>query len=334
MKYTANTFLIEQLRRYGGRPVRRLVGPWPERPAQDGPHDWLFVVAADAKGWILDAICREIGSRQRGSWTVAYGNKIELPPAKTYFFSHYVLYLDHLLRNPHISKGNRLIWYTHPRPVAYSIPQQIEAYNQATQLFFACSQFRQAMIDAGLRPERGRVVLGAADPFLFPAHRRGSGIVGLSSAFYERKSPDTLLDLVRLLPHRKFRLLGRGWEKYERFGELTAAQNFQYVTAPYSDYPRHYRDIDVFVSLATLEGGPIPLIETMMANAVPVASRTGFAPDIVRHGENGFLFDVAAPPELIAPLIERAFALKTNVRATVRRYTWDAYARQIHALVC
>ena len=327
-----NTYLLEQLRHHGGEMARRLVGPWPERPATHGPHDWLFVVAADAKGWILDAICREIGSRQRGSWTVAYGTKIELPRARTYFFSHYVLYLDHLRRNPHITEGRRLIWYTHPRPIAYSMEQQIEGYNQATQLIFACSQFRQAMIAEGLRPERSTVVLGAADPFLFRGHRRGGGIVGLSSAFYERKSPDTLFDLVRMLPHRRFRLLGRGWEKYARFEELKASPNFEYVTAPYSEYPRHYADFDVFVSLATLEGGPIPLVESMMANVVPVASRTGFAPDFIRHGENGFLFDIGASAQTVAPLIEQAFLSPADVRSTVRRYTWDSFAAEVHAI--
>jgi len=314
--------------------LRRAIGPLPlpECPAQEGPHDWLFVTAEESRGWILDAICREIGSRQRGTWTVAYGAKTDLPRARVYFFSHYLLYMIHLRRNPHIAEGRILVWYTHPREVRYSIEEQIDAYNRTTRMVFACSAFRDDLIAKGLDPARGAVVLGAADPKRFPPHRRGKGVIGLSSAFYERKSPDTLLDLVRMLPHRRFLLLGKGWEAYARWTELSSLSNFEYVSAPYSEYPRLNSRFDVFLSLATLEGGPIPLMEAMMCNAVPVASRTGFAPDIITHGGNGYLFDVGAPADVIAPLVEQAFDLTSDVRATVKRYTWAAFARGVHAL--
>ena len=305
----------------------------PERPAEVGPHDWLFVTAEQTRGWILDAICREIGSRQPGTWTVAYGAKIDLPQARTYFFSHYLLYLIHRQRNPHIMSGRVLVWYTHPRESRFSVEEQVEAFNETTGMVCTCSQFRDALISQGVEPQRAQVVLGAADPDLFQPHRRrGRGAIGLSSAFYERKRPDALVELVQMLPHRRFVLLGRGWEAYDRWNELISAPNFQYVTAPYAEYPNHNAGFDVFLSLSTLEGGPIPLIEAMMCNIAPVASRTGFAPDLIRHGENGFLFDVDAPTVEIGPLIEQAFALKANVRRSVRRYSWDAFARQIHSL--
>jgi glycosyltransferase involved in cell wall biosynthesis len=138
-------------------------------------------------------------------------------------------------------------------------------------------------------------VLGAADPDQFRFHERGSGVVGLSSSFYERKNPDCLLQLIKLLPHRQFVLLGRKWNQYARFEEMRAQPNFTYLQLPYRDYPDVYATFDVFLSMSSLEGGPIPLIEAMMGNAVPVASRTGFAPDLIRHGENGFIFDLDAP---------------------------------------
>ncbi len=315
--------------------LRRAFGPLPlpENPAVGGSNDWLFVTDEQTRGWILDAICREIGSHQRGTWEVLYAKKhVELPPAKTYFFSHYLLYLANRRGNPHLADSNVMVWWTHPRDSKYSIEEQVKAYNGLTQLIFTCSMFRDMWVERGVKPEKATVVLGAADPKLFRPHQRGQGVVGLSSAFYERKNPDTLLDLVKSMPHRRFVLLGHNWEAYSRWEELSAAPNFQYVSAPYSEYPAWNRRFDVFVSLATLEGGPIPLMEAMMCNAVPVASRTGFAPDIIRHGENGFLFDVGAPAQEIAPLIDQAFALRTDVHATVKRYSWERFAKQIHAL--
>ncbi|HWI20083.1 MAG TPA: glycosyltransferase, partial [Vicinamibacterales bacterium] len=88
-------------------------------------------------------------------------------------------------------------------------------------------------------------------------------------------------------------------------------------------------EMDVFVSLAQLEGGPIPLIETMMCNVVPVASRTGFAPDLITHGDNGFLFDVDAPASTIAELVQAALAHDVDIRASVAHLTWERFAGRV-----
>jgi glycosyltransferase involved in cell wall biosynthesis len=176
------------------------------------------------------------------------------------------------------------------------------------------------------------VVLGGADAELFVGHERSDGVVGLSSAFYERKNPDRLLELMRLLPHRRFHLIGRKWEQYVLFGAMRALPNFSYLTIPYREYPEQYRKFDVFLSMSTLEGGPIPLLEAMMCNAVPVASDTGFAPDLIRHGENGFLFDIDAPATTIAWQIEAAFQLDCDVRSTVLSYDWHNFSKTIVGL--
>ncbi len=304
-----------------------------ERPALGGrSNDWLFVTAAETKGWILDAICREIGARTQGTWDVAYGPKI-IPKAGAYFFSHYLLWLDNLKRNPHLEGARSLVWMTHPRSSRYSDAELVAGLGKAKHVVFACSSFRDFMLARGLSAAQSSVVLGAADPAMFLPHQRtGGGAVGFSSAYYERKGPDIILDLVRMAPHRRFILVGRGWEAYPRFPELSAAPNFQYLTASFREYPAIYAQMDVFVSPALLEGGPIPLMETMMCNVVPVASCTGFAPDIIRRGENGFLFEIGAPASDILPLIEQAFLLGADVRATVQAYSWDAFARRIIAL--
>lgn len=305
-------------------------GPYHEHANPDGSVDWAFVIHQNARGWILDAICREIGSRQPASWQVCYHPEPS-PPARNLFFSHYLLlesYLDrHAVR---LKDAKVFVWYTHPReedPV--TVAKQLLAFENVTKVIFACESNRQVWLERGLPEEKTAVVLGAADPKLFRFHERGSGAVGLSSSFYERKNPDVLMEVIKLLPHRQFVLLGRKWNQYALFEEMKALANFTYLSPPYGDYPDHYATFDVFLSMSTLEAGPIPLVEAMMSNAVPVASRTGFAPDLICHGENGFIFDVDAPAERIAELIEEAFALPTNVRETVERYDWDHFSAEI-----
>ena len=69
-----------------------------------------------------------------------------------------------------------------------------------------------------------------------------------------------------------------------------------------------------------------------MANVVPVATRTGFGPDLVRDGENGFLCDVDAPIAAFAGLVEQAYALDGDVRSTVDHLTWESFGRRVVAV--
>lgn len=308
-------------------------GPFAERLEPDGSAAWVFVVHENNRGWILDGICREIGSRQPDSWHVAYLPP-ELPPARNYWFSHHSLFLRYFRAEPQrLAEARIFVWYTHPRnETPQSIAESLEAFEHTTQVIFTCAANRALWLKRGLSPERARVVLGGADPELFLGHERGQGVVGLSSSFYERKNPDRLLELMRLLPHRRFHLIGRKWEQYALFEAMKALPNFSYLTVPYQQYPEQYREFDVFLSMSTLEGGPIPLLEAMMCNAVPVASNTGFAPDLIRHGENGFLFDIDAPASTIAWQLEAAFQLECDVRSTVLPYDWHNFSKTIMSL--
>jgi glycosyltransferase involved in cell wall biosynthesis len=308
-------------------------GPFDEYSRPDGSVDWAFVVNGKARGWILDAICREIGSRQPDSWRMIYHPEA-VPDAKNVFFSHYALFQAVAENHPEqVANSNTFVWYTHPREEnAGSVAKLLLAFDQVSKVIFACESNRRLWVDRGLPSERTAVVLGAADPQLFRFHERGAGVIGLSSSFYERKNPDRLLQVIKLLPHREFVLVGRNWNQYALFEEMKARPNFTYKTAAYRDYPEIYSTFDVFLSISSLEGGPIPLVEAMMSNAVPVASKTGFAPDLIEPGENGFLFDPDAPADKIAQLIEAAFELPGNIRQTVERYSWDNFSSQIMKL--
>lgn len=314
-------------------PARPAPGPWPAHADPDGSYEWVFVIHSNARGWILDAICQEIGSRQPKSWAVV-DHTTPPPPARNYFFSHFGL-LDTFDRKyaEHLAGSRVFLWYTHPRDeTAETIARSLDVFSRTTRVVFTCEGNRQLWIRRGMNPEQTAVVLGAADPDMFLPHQRGGGVVGLSSSFYERKNPDLLLEVVRALPHRSFTLIGRNWNRYARFEELRFLPNFHYTSASYRDYPRLYSTFDVFLSMSSLEGGPIPLVEAMMCNAVPVVSRTGLAPDLIRHGENGYIFDIDDSADRVAALIEQAYANQADVRATVERYSWDRFSSEIVAL--
>ncbi|MEH1782484.1 MAG: glycosyltransferase family 4 protein [Nostoc sp.] len=294
-------------------------------------YDLVFVIN-DAKGWILEGICREIARYFPGDYFFAY-SLADLPQAKAYFFAHYSFLPIALKQNPILWQSKLLVWYTHPKDIGRSNEELIYTLNQTTKVICTCSQFAELINSQGVNRKQTTFILGGADPKIFQPHQRSNGTIGFCTAYYLRKSPEMIFNIIKLMPHRKFILLGRNWDQYERFEELLALPNLSYIQAAYADYPKYYAQMDVFVSASKLEGGPIPLIEAMMCNIVPVASKTGFAPDIINHGQNGFLFDTDSPYQVVCDLIEQAFDIQTDISKTVEDLSWEKFSLKVQKLL-
>jgi len=294
--------------------------------------DLAFVITEDSKGWILEAICREIATYFKGTYCFAHDLQ-NLPPAKAYYYAHYSYFPTCLQHNPHVLGSKHFPFHTHPKDIGLSQQEFNSVFNKATKVVCMNSTFAQQLVKEGLNKNKVTYIICGADKEMFLPHTRGGGLVGFSTAFYERKDPDKILNIVTSMPNRNFLLIGKNWEKYSRFNELLSQPNFKFVTATYNEYPGYYRMMDVFVSPAVLEGGPIPLIESMMSNVVPVASKTGFAPDIIKDGENGYIFDVDASVEEICLLIDKAFNCKADIRSSVEHLTWENFSKNFQRLL-
>lgn len=291
--------------------------------------DFCFIVPEQNRGWILDALCHEVERFCSGKCSFVYFPCNFLPSSQTYFLAHFSLLRKCFKEFPEMEDSQVFVFFTH-------LPSHLEeksvvALTKASKIICMNTYCVQYLVEKGIARDKVVCVIGGADSSLFIFHSRSNGVVGLSTAYYPRKSPDRVFEIVKAMPHRPFLLLGRGWEKYKHFSELRKLENFTYVETDYRSYPSYYAQMDVFVSPSFLEGGPIPLIEAMMCNAVPVASNTGFAPDIICHGENGFIFDTDSSTENVCSLIDAAFGIKTNIRETVVDLTWGNFSRQIQA---
>jgi len=308
--------------------------PQVEVHASSSPElDLVFVTPPEsAKGWILDAICREIGSRLPGLKVAYCRFGSPHPAARSHFHSHYMYFVGSLQFQRALPAGRHYVFATHLEPEKHRIDDRLLAQllNLADGVICMNRALRDKLAALGVAAGKLTVVVGAADSTLFQPHvRREDGKVGFCAAFYERKSPDRILQIITSMPHRRFVLLGKGWQQYRRFEELRDAPNLEYVEAGYEAYPAYYAQMSVFISASQLEGGPIPLLEAMMSNAVPVASRTGFAPDIIQHGVNGLLFDIDSPVEAICRLVDQAFTLDADVARTVAGCDWIPFTAAV-----
>ena len=228
-----------------------------------------------------------------------------------------------------------MCWYTHPNPVheiQTTIDSYLSSFHRAHKIIFACSKYKNLWIERGLNSSKAITILGGADKEIFISHdRKDSEYIGVCSSYYERKNPMLLLKIIKLLPSYKFIILGKDWEYFSLFDDLLLNGNVEYIKAKYEDYPKYYRRINVFLSTSTLEGGPIPLIEAMMCNCIPVVSDVGFCSEIITNGKNGFLFDASNPdPIEVCNLIEKAFYMNdVNIRDDVLKYNWDLFSKNI-----
>jgi glycosyltransferase involved in cell wall biosynthesis len=323
--------------------LRAAVGK--KRPAEDA-FDMLFVMDFNDEDWILGSICRRIAKESKGRIGYYHHRHFyspsdrdpfwplepKLPDAKNYFFADTPFLAWCLKSDPQLWYRKTFVWDTHHPRERISDRELVYALTHATHTISTCSANRNNLISKGLRPERITTIIGGADPAVFIGHKRSpDGIIGFCAIYHPRKNPDRIIEIVERMPHRKFVLLGtKKWVEYPRFQHLKDLSNLEFVQTTYDRYPEYYRRMTVFVSVSLVEGGPIPVLEAMMSNVAPVASRTGFCEDLIRHGENGFLFDPYAPTDEVCQLIEKAFTLKADVRATVERYSWQGLVRQVN----
>jgi glycosyltransferase involved in cell wall biosynthesis len=307
----------------------------------DKEYDLVFV--CPAQGWILEGICKEINRYYIGKTTFCYETK-KLPYSKAYFFAHYSLFLSAFLDSSHILNSKNIVFYTHSRDIGCSNNVLSYILNHCHQVFAMSSSNKKLLHSIGVNPKKVTVFFGGADEKLFTRKRKISipkevPCIGFCLAFQshhhhrERKNFDLIIELIKLIDQANVIILGRNWHKYERFHEIQNLSYFRYIETTYEEYPNYYQQMNVFVSVSKLEGGPIPLIEAMMCNVFPVVSNTGFAPDIITHGENGFIFEVDASVDAIYNLVKKALKIDVEVRETIKHLTWESFSFDIQEAI-
>ena len=108
---------------------------------------------------------------------------------------------------------------------------------------------------------------------------------------------------------------------------------------PRNDLPHHLAACDFFVFPSAYEANALVVLEALASGLPVIATPVGFAPEVVRDGENGYLVErdpeaVGARMEDLATLDDEAFAaLGRGARASAEPYGWREVARRYLALV-
>ena len=307
-------------------------------PREPSSKSLLLVGVWVNRNWILGNWIKEVLIRNPEStklhWTASVfaGKhfwekfvKFPLPKFGAYFFSYPSMFESYLKSNPKRYKNRAIVNYTHNMDELGNIEHQVIILNQAHSVHFNCSRDAEVLVEVGLDPTKVRLIFGAIDADCKPqiGIAREPKTVLLASRYSDRKGLDIFPALVKLLPEWKFIILGRGWEDFLRNENLLDKPNISYQF-----FNKEARNIamsraTLFLSLSKLEGGPIPLIESMAMGVIPVATDTGFARDLIVHGKNGLVIPNPPTALQVRDAISMAETLTGSPQESVKHLDWD-----------
>lgn len=306
------------------------------------PYNYVFILPPkDQKKWVLNTIFTKILEQQifDNSTFVFYGEK--LPKAKNYIFSHYMFFIHYYLKffSP-LHFGRSFIYMTHFEPGKFKLPLCLIKFfmKRATGVITMNSASTRELIQSGFQSNRVRHIIGGFDASIFYNNRSyKKKLIGISTAYYDRKNPDLIFDVIQSCPQYNFVLLGQGWKKYSKFKQMKKLANFRYLEIPYQQYVLWYRQMKVFLSLSLLEGGPISLLESMACGAIPIASDTGFARDVITNDSLGYVVKSEdMNVDRIKKLINLIFKNIKTIDATelsVTKYSWKNYGYELKLFI-
>jgi glycosyltransferase involved in cell wall biosynthesis len=219
--------------------------------------------------------------------------------------------------------------YTHNDVSLGDDLHQVEVLAKSNKVHFMCSLDAERLVNSGLASAKARTIFGAVDNNCFKTTgiKRNVNSVLLSSKFGPRKGGRVLSELVKSMPEWRFTVFGTGWEEFIQQEGLNNYENFEYILWNEKFRNDLMSQHAIFLSLSTLEGGPIPMIEALNCGMFAVVTDTGFARDIIVENISGRILPRHAILEDVRSAIVDAKLSEAQSIQSVSELTWDRLAK-------
>ena len=206
--------------------------------------------------------------------------------------------------------------------------------SHADEIIFP-SLFSQRESELHTRPRSSEVLCHGVDTEYFaPSQGARDLIVTVSSSDSVRKGVDRFIELARLLPRRRFALVGRSC--YESSVRSDCPHNVRLVgEAPRDELLSVYRSARYYCQLSRHEGFGVAVAESMSCGCVPVVSDAGALPSVV--GECGFVVPDGEPSKAAGIIEEnwgRCYDLGRLAAARIRdSFSLESRAYQLGHII-
>ncbi len=251
------------------------------------------VIDPSHESWVLGGLMRELANSNE----IFNDQLFVLPSPKKLFqylkvrwhliWEEVILFssltpLQNYVRIPVIRKRQEVrLWFTHKE--GQLSEGEIKCLKRANHIFVHSSKELNRLKELGCASVT--LAIGAIDQQRFAIKSNvGEDIVWIGTPS-ERKRPKLFLEYVRNSPEFHFRLLGHGWEDSIYWNEVNSMTNLRYITMA---GPLTSRDLDgcfAYLMTSEVEGGPMPLLETLAAGLAPIVTDCGFVRDIFEFCE-------------------------------------------------
>lgn len=172
-----------------------------------------------------------------------------------------------------------------------------------------CQYLRQSLLSDNVPPELIEVCSNGVDLSEFtPASAAPRLWVGAVSVLRPEKDLPILIEAFARIrsrfPTARLRIVGSGLlrEALARQAEVCGIDDAFELVSGTPQTASHFQKLGIFVSPSRSEGMSNSLLEAMACGCAVVASRAGAAAEIIRHTENGLLFDIGATDQLASIL--------------------------------
>lgn len=139
------------------------------------------------------------------------------------------------------------------------------------------------LVEHGIDTDKIHVNFGGIDRSIYFPSRNKRNYVLISGDFKERKNPQSIIRVIKHNVDINFVIHGKN---LSLFSSIKDYPNLQLINWDKQLQPILMREAGVFLTLSTLEGGPISILESLASGTPVIATDTGIARDVVKS-DNG-----------------------------------------------
>jgi glycosyltransferase involved in cell wall biosynthesis len=198
------------------------------------------------------------------------------------------------------------------------------------------SETKQLLCDEGFDKDLIHVMHNPIDPIFrkdLTGINKERDVVFVSN-YTPRKRPDLIIEVIRQHQNLTFTLIGRGWGGSPELKKISHLTNFEYHEFNFPSYFEVLSRHKVFCSLSDLEGGPVPLLESLVAGLNVVVTDTGSSRDLVPKTQNSRIIPINPDLEMLGRFLIVATLTDNNGFEVKDEYFYAGFARRVERLIC